>query len=238
MHDDVFLIMHEGWVGAARPRRTIEDKNRKLLETPDLVIGSGRKADKFKTDLILPMLIVARYFADEQAILDEFNAAAEEAARAVEEYTEEHAVEEDLLWAAVDDGKVTKALASARLKEAKREDADADEISALERVIALFNAESAAKKMAKNAQAALDIATLKKYGGLSEADVRVLVLDDKWKATVSSRVESVLTSLALDLVVRIQELGERYGKTLGSLEVELDELRDRVAGHLAEMGMG
>ena len=43
MHDDVFLIMNEGWVDAAKPRTTIEDKDRKLSETPDLVIGSGKK---------------------------------------------------------------------------------------------------------------------------------------------------------------------------------------------------
>jgi type I restriction enzyme M protein len=230
--------MHEGWVGAARPRRTIENKDRKLSETPDLVIGSGRKADRFKTDLIPPALIVARYFADEQAILDELNAGVEEAVRVVEEYTEEHAVEEGLLWAAADDGKVTKALASARLKEAKRGGVDADEIAALERAISLFNAESAAKKKAKDAQAALDVATLKKYGDLSAADIRVLVLNDKWKATVSRRVEGVLTALVLGLVARIQELGERYAETLGDIEVEFDELNDRVAGHLAEMGIG
>ncbi len=45
-------------------------------------------------DLIPPALIVARYFADEQAQVDELDAAAEEATRAVEEYVEEHAVEE------------------------------------------------------------------------------------------------------------------------------------------------
>jgi type I restriction enzyme M protein len=237
MHDDVFLIMHEGWVGAARPRRTIENKDRKLSETPDLVIGSGRKADKFKTDLIPPTLIVARYFADEQAHLDELNAAVEEAAQTVEEYTEEHAIEEGPLWAAADDGKVTKALAGARLKEAKRGDADADEIAALERLIWLFNAESAAKKKAKDAQAALDVATLKKYGDLSEVDVKVLVLDDKWKATVLGRVEGVLISLVLGLVGRIHELGERYGETIGDLEAEFEERSAKVVSHLAEMGV-
>ena len=39
MHDDVFLIMNDGWLDAAKPRKTIEDKDRKLSETPDLVIG-------------------------------------------------------------------------------------------------------------------------------------------------------------------------------------------------------
>ena len=62
MHDDVFLIMNDGWTGASKPRKTIEDKDRKLTETPDLVIGSGRSAAKYKMDLIPPSLIVARYF--------------------------------------------------------------------------------------------------------------------------------------------------------------------------------
>jgi type I restriction enzyme M protein len=238
MHDDVFLIMHEGWVGASRPRAAIEDKDRKLSETPDIVIGSGRKASKFKTDLIPPALIAARYFGDEQAELEALSVRAEEATQAVEEYAEEHAVEEGLLWEAVEDGKVTKASVVARLKEAKREGSDAAERAVLERALVLFNAESAAKRAAKEAQAALDVATLKKYGDLGEADVKALVLDDKWKGALSSGVEGVLNLLALDLVARTRELGERYGETLGSLEAELDGLTDRVDAHLAAMGVG
>jgi type I restriction enzyme M protein len=236
MHDDVFLIMHEGWVGAARPRSAIVDKDRKLSETPDLIIGSGKNADKFKTDLIPPALIVARWFAHEQARLDQLNVHVEEAAQAVEEYTDEHAVEEGLLWEALLDGKVTKALAAARLKQAKREGADAEEIAALKDAIALFDAESAAKKAAKKAQADLDLATLNKYGELSEDDVKELVLDDKWGATVSHRVDGELTSLVLDLVARLQVLGQRYGETLAHIEAELDDLNTRVREHLAEMG--
>jgi len=237
MHDDVFLVMREGWVGAAKPRMTIDDKDRKLSEDPDLVIGAGRKAERFKTDLIPPALIVARYFAGEQAEVDELDVRAEEATRAVEEYTGEHAVEGGLLWEASEDGKLTKALASARLKEAKREDSDPEEIVALEQAASLFKAESTAKAAAKEARAALDLATLNKYGDLTEADVKTLVLDDKWKATVSSRVESELTSLVLQLVARIQELGERYDETVADLEAEAEELGERLTAHLAEMGV-
>ena len=68
MHDDVFLVMHEGWVDSLRgPGPTIEDKDRKLSEEPDLVIGTGKHATKYKMDLVPPALIVARYFADERA---------------------------------------------------------------------------------------------------------------------------------------------------------------------------
>ncbi len=50
-----------GMVDAAKPRLAIEDKDRKLTEEPDLVIGSGKKATKYKMDLVPPALIVARY---------------------------------------------------------------------------------------------------------------------------------------------------------------------------------
>jgi type I restriction enzyme M protein len=237
MHDDVFLIMNEGWVDAARPRKTIEDKDRKLSETPDLVIGSGRSVTKYKMDLIPPTLIVARYFADEQAKIDDLTVVAEEASRAVEEYVEERAVEDGLLADAVDDGKITKKLASDRLKAAKYERSDPDEIKALEHLIRLYNAEAAAKKAVKAARAALDLATLKKYGALTETDAKALVLDDKWLATIASRLAGVVNFLTLALVDRIQELGERYADTVDTLDAELQVLEATVAGFLSKMGV-
>ncbi|WP_395705035.1 type I restriction-modification system subunit M [Rhodococcus ruber] len=237
IHDDVFLIMNDGWEGAATPRKTIEDKERKLSETPDLVVGSGRSASKYKMDLIPPALIVARYFADEQAAVDDLVAQVEEAARAVEEYIEEHAVEEGLLAEAMDDDKITKALAGARLKDAKREDADRDEVKALEHLIKLYNAEATAKKAAKDAQVELDLATLKKYGELGEDNIKQLVLDDKWQATIGSRIAGEVNALTLELVARIQELGERYAETMSTLDAELIELEAKVAGHLTTMGV-
>jgi type I restriction enzyme M protein len=237
MHDDIFLVMHEEWLEAAKPRLTIEDKDRKLSETPDILIGSGKNASKFKTDLIPPRLVVARYFADEQAELDVLAAGAEEATAAVEEEVDEHGVEGGLLWDAIDDGKLTKNLAAARLKAAKAEGSDPDEIEALERVIKLFTAEAASKKGVKEAQATLDVAALNQYGSLSVADVQALVLDAKWQAAVCSRVEEELTAMVLSLAARVQTLGDHYHQTLESLEAELAELSSRLATHLAAMGV-
>ena len=188
-------------------------------------------------DLIPPALIVARYFADEQAKLDELTATAEEASRAVEEYVEEQAVEEGLLAEAMDDDKITKTLATVRLKVAKQENFDLDEVKALEHLIKLYNAEGAAKKAVKDAQAALDLVTLKKYGDLTESDVKALVLDDKWHGTIAQRVGGEVNSLTLALVARIQELGERYAQTVAGLDEELQKLDAKVAAHLASMGV-
>ena len=237
MHDDVFLVMNDGWLGAAKPRKTIEDKDRKLSETPDLVLGSGRSAAKYKMDLIPPSLIVARYLADEQEAVDELAATAEEINRSLEEYLEEHAVEDGLIAGAMEEDKVSKALVVARLRTAKHEKSDPDEIKALEQAVKMYDAEASARKAVKDAQAALDLETLKKYGDLTEEDVKRLVLDDKWAATVVTRVVVVVEGLSRTLVARLRQLGERYAQTVGSLEAELEAVENRVRAHLVAMGI-
>ncbi|MFH5230822.1 type I restriction-modification system subunit M [Antrihabitans spumae] len=237
MHDDVFLIMNDGWQTAAAPRKTIEDKDRKITETPDLVVGSGRAASKYKMDLVPPALIIARYFAADQSTVDHLNAAAEETARGIEEYTEEHAVEDGLLEDAMDDGKISKVLVAARLKVAKREEATASEIRALQHLSGLYGDEATAKKSAKDAQVALDTKTLAKYGKLTESDIQQLVLDDKWHATVAAGIAGELQKLTHNLVGRIKQLGERYDSTLEDLETEVDQLSTKFAAHLADMGV-
>lgn len=235
MHDDAFLIMNDGWLEAAKPRKTIEDKDRKLSETPDLVIGTGRGAQKYKMDLIPPSLIMNRYSADEQVRVDVLNVAAEAAAATVVEFVEEHGGDEGLLSDAVSDkGKLTQAAAKDALREAKAADDD-ETAECAQAALELLQAEAIAKKEAKEAQAELDTATLKSYSDLAEAGVQSLVLDDKWAATIRNRVTSEVNALTLALVARIQQLGERYRSTLSELDAELQMLRHNVADALADM---
>lgn len=235
MNDDVFLVMNDGWLGAAKPRKAIDDKERNLTETPDLVIGSGRGAARYKMDLIPPALIVARYFPGEQAKVDELAAAAAEASRAVEEYIEEHSGEDGPLSEAMDGDKISRASVTDRLKKAKYEGTDPEEIAALQQLLKLYEAEAGAKRAVKEAQAELDLGTLKQYGKLTEDDVKILVLDDKWQATITARIASEAESLTLALVKRIQILGDRYAYTIAVLDAELEALEARVIGHLDAM---
>ena len=237
MHDDVFLIMNNGWIEAAKPRKTIDDKERKLSENPDLIVGSGRNTTKYKMDLIPPALVVSLYFAEDQAEVDKLNAAAEEASRAVEEHVEEHAIEDGLLAEAMEDGKISKVLASERLKVARHERVDPQEIKTLQYLINLYNDEVVAKKTAKEAQAALDLATLKKYDDLTLPEIKKLLLDNKWHATIADRIARVVNSLTLALVSRIQQLGERYAETVGRIDANIADIDARVSKHLANMGV-
>ncbi|MEA2433886.1 MAG: type restriction enzyme protein [Actinomycetota bacterium] len=241
MHDDVFLIMSDGWVGAAgpRPARILGyDKNKKArFEDCHIQFGTGPKAERYVMDLIPPSLVVSRYLADDQANVERLSAVAEEATRAREEYAEEHAVEGGLLWDALDDkDKITKKSASTAIREARATDDDGA-VEALTKVLQLLKKEEAAKKAAKDAQTALDLETLKKYGNLAESDAQSLVLDNKWHATIAARISSEVNSLTLWMVARIQQLGDRYAETVGSLDTELDRLEAAVARHLADMGV-
>ncbi len=65
----------------------------------------------------------------------------------------------------------------------------------------------------------------------------MLVLDNKWQKTIARRVEGEADALTLDLVTRIQQLGERYASTLAELDSELAKLESQVMRHLSDMGV-
>ena len=103
-------------------------------------------------------------------------------------------------------------------------------------MLGLYNNEAVARKAVKDARSALDLATLRKYGDLTTPEIKVLVLDDKWHATVAEQIASEFAALTQGLVARIQELGERYAQTADLLDSEVKTLTIKVADHLAEMG--
>jgi type I restriction enzyme M protein len=61
----------------------------------------------------------------------DLDVAADAASTEVEEYTEEHAAEDGLLWEAVDGNKVGKKSATGRLKEAKKGSLGIDVVSVM-----------------------------------------------------------------------------------------------------------
>ena len=234
MQDDVYLIVADGWVEAAKPRGIIEDKERKLKETPDLTIG--RK--KYKMDLIPPAFVVARYFAAEHTALERFQAEQDTAARELEAFVEEHTGEEGLLAdAANDKGKVTKAGVKDRLKTIQHELESGEERDALMRCLALIEAESSTGKAVKDAQAKLDQRVLARYATLTETEIKTLVVEDKWLATIREAVEGEMQRLTQQLAGRAKELEERYARPLPELEQEVEAFGAKVEGHLKRMGL-
>ncbi|KAB1085074.1 type I restriction-modification system subunit M [Neorhizobium galegae] len=103
MQDDCYLIAADGW--KAQTYRVIE-KDKK-----------GKEKDRgWDCDLVPKPLIVARYFADEQAAIDEMTTDLESVVASITELEEEHGGE-DGAFAELE--KVNKANVAARLKEVK-----------------------------------------------------------------------------------------------------------------------
>ena len=240
MQDDVYLIAAVGWVEAARPRGVVEDKERKIKETPDLTITRR----KYKMDLIPPALVVARYFAAEQAHVVDLQATREAAARDLEEFVEEHSSsgggEEGLLADVIDDkGSVTKASVLARLKAIRADDAaeSAEEYDALTRCLDLIEAESKAASAVNEARAALDYKVLARYAVLTEAGTKTLAVEDKWFADIRTAIEHEVQGLTRQLAGRVKGLDERYVRPVRELERDAEEYSARVERHLTRMGL-
>ncbi|PRY73217.1 type I restriction-modification system subunit M [Halomonas ventosae] len=242
MQDDVHLIAVEGWQAAARPRGVIHNKERKIKEEPDLTVGSGRSAKKYKLDLIPPGRVIARYFRDEQARLDALQADQETASRELEAFIEELSStdggEEDLLSEVKNDkGTVTKAEIPKRLKALKGEPDSDEEIAALKQCKKLMDTEADTKKAVKDAQADLDQAVLARYFGLTDDEIKQLTVDDKWLADIRAAIESEVERITNELAGRVRELEERYEAPLPAIEQEVETLAAKVTGHLEKMGV-
>lgn len=233
MQDDTYVLAQDGWAAGKVIRELAKNADGKFSETPDITLGRR----KLKAELIPPALIVARFFAAEQAALEALEAKAEDATRAVEELDEEHGSEDGLLFEAkTDKGKLTAKSVKDRARDI-RTDKDADEERAvLKTCLALIEAEAAAAKAVKEAQAELDAVVVAQYAKLTEAEVKVLLVEDKWLAHVRGDVLAEVDRVSQALAGRIKMLAERYASPLPKLAEDLDVLSARVAAHLKLMG--
>ena len=230
MQDDVYVLVQDGWSVGKVLRELVAKKGEKLKETPDLVIGKA----KYKAELIPPTLIVARYFADEQAKVDALQSKLDSASQELETYLEENGGDDGLLNDAVNDkDKVTKATVTTRLKVAT----NADEKAALKHAKKLFDCEADAKKALKEAQDALDLAVFKQYSKLSIDGIKSLIVDDKWLATLESNLIAEIERITQQLANRVKELEERYSEPLPMIMQSVTSLSDKVASHLKAMGL-
>ena len=236
MQDDVYLVVSDGWIDASRPRGVIEDKDRKIREAPDLTIGRL----KYKMDLIPPALMVARYFVREQAVIDELRRRHEGAAGELAAFVDEHTGEGALLEGIPNDrGKVTRGALQGRLDDIQDQDdpESEEERDALARCMALLEDESALAKTVRTTQAVLDERVLDHYSALTEPEIKTLVIEDKWLASIRTAIEDELQRVTQRLAGRVRVLEERYARPLPKLEEDVEVFGAKVEGHLKRMGL-
>jgi type I restriction enzyme M protein len=220
MQDDCFLISSDGW--KAETARVIE-KDKK-----------GKEKDKgWICDLIPRPLIIARYFATEQANIDETAVELETATAKLAELEEEHGGDEGTFSELE---KVNKAEVTKRLKELKGDADIGDEAALLNEWLKLSECESDLKKRLKDAEAALDAKAYAQYPKLTEAEVKTLVVDDKWLSSLDASIHGEMDRISQALTQRVKELADRYEAPMPELANRVAELDAKVNCHLERMG--
>ncbi len=220
MQDDCYLIAADGW--KAETTRIVERDKK------------GKEKDKGWTcDLIPKPLIVARYFADDQAAIDQLAVELEGITARLAELEEENGGEEGAFG---DLDKVNKASVTARLKEIEGDDDTADEFAVLSDWLKLNGEEADLKKRVREAEAALDAEAYAKYPKLTEAEIKTLVVDDKWLAALDAAVHGEMDRVSQQLTQRVKELAERYETPLPQMVGRVTELEAKVNRHLQTMG--
>ena len=220
MKDDVYLIIEDGWKAKV-----------------DRIIVKGK--DKGWTCELIPKeLVINRYLSDQQTAMQEMESELESLQAKISEYEEENGGDEGILSDATNDkGKFTKSTVTQYMREIKGDPEEREAYKLLQEIRELFDKESDLKKEIKQVDTDLDAATLKQYGKLTEDEVRSLVIDDKWLASIQADIQSEIDSISQRLTSRIKELAERYEHTLTELDQEVSTLEDKVSAHLKKMGL-
>lgn len=220
MQDDCYLIADDGW--KAETTRIIE-KDKK-----------GKEKDKGWTcDLVPKSLIVARYFAKEQEAIDQLTTELESVTARLTELEEEHGGEEGA-FAELD--KVNKANVVARLKEIEGDKDAKDEAAVLSDWLRLNGEEADIKRRLKEAESALDAKAYAKYPALTEAEIKTLVVDDKWLAALDRDIHGEMDRVSQQLTQRVKELAERYEIPMPQMVSRVTDLEAKVSRHLIKMG--
>ena len=228
MQDDCYMISSGGWmVQLYTPQpasKKNDNKKEKKAATPDDIV----------CDLLPVPIVVDEYFADKRNLI----IAAEELlsqneaqlAELIEEQAENYLDEDNFL-----DGKMTDANIKKRIKVLNKK-ADAEELAVLQKYLDLKGDISLNKKLIKERKYDLLTALLVKYAALSEEDIKRLVIEKKWFASLGSRLDGEMQRISQQLTSKVSALAERYAQTLPEIDAEIADLEAKVAAHLKQMG--
>jgi type I restriction enzyme M protein len=227
MQDDCYLLVANGF--KVETRRII-GKNK-----------AGKQVDKgWICDLLPKEIVINRYFKTQQKEIENLEIAIESLASQIAEIEEENNVDEGV-FANLD--KISKTTVSAELKALKAElksDKNNQELlekqKIYEQYLKLCEEQNDLSKKLKEEGVKLDSDLLTKFKKLTEEEVKVLVVEDKWMATIEHTIKNEMQRISQSLNQRVKELAERYESTLPEILNSVKTQEEKVNTHLKNMG--
>ncbi|QPH92180.1 type I restriction-modification system subunit M [Campylobacter concisus] len=226
LSDDVYAIAQNGWL-SARDLTPVEKGDK---QTPNLILGSGRNAKKFVSEIIPPELVAKRYFTQ---ILDQISLLEAQISKKQDEFTNfvDEFGEDELSNVYDDKDKMT--LKS--LKEAIRQTSDKNEQEIYNKALQILTEQKELESTLKAATGELNQKVFDKFKTLDESEIKTLVVDDKWLSNLKEQILSTVERAVQEQITRISTLAARYDKTLDELTTRANDLSLRVKAHLDAM---
>tara|TARA_R110000803_G_scaffold162254_2_gene225915 strand:- start:1486 stop:4197 length:2712 start_codon:yes stop_codon:yes gene_type:complete len=110
------------------------------------------------------------------------------------------------------------------------------ELRVIARYLELTEQISDAKSKVKDAAADLDAKAYALYPKLTETEIKALVVDDKWLATIDTLIHGEMDRVSQTLTGRVRTLAERYENRMPELVEYVALLEVKVNKHLEKMG--
>jgi len=240
MQDDCYMVSNDGWtypeVKAVKRKETTDKKTKKTT-----VKESACMYDEIVCDLLPVNIVLSEYFTAETSaisdLLAKIDSKQSEMDELVEQYTEvftfsddneEEGEEKELNIKAAD---VKKAI-----KNAKSEGTSDADVKILKQWLSLSDEKDALNKDLKQKRNDLTDAVVAKYAALTEDEIKTLVVERKWLASIVSGCEALMQSVTHRISTDVTALTERYQDTMPELAQNVVDFENEVNGYLKEMG--
>ena len=230
MQDDCYMIANDGWT---YPEVRAFKKNSKGNDTACMY-------DEVVCDLVPVSLVLAEYFQKETSEISDLQSQVEQKQQAIDELVEQNT--DVFTFNDDDDTEGDKPLTvkavdvKKAVKNAKTNGTSDEELAILQQWLDLSVEKEALNKTLKQKRTELTSAVVDKYASLTEDEIKMLVVERKWLASIIGGCETLMQNVTHQIASDVTALAERYEVTLGATESQVKDLEQEVLQSLKEMG--
>ncbi|MBQ8805457.1 MAG: type I restriction-modification system subunit M [Bacteroidaceae bacterium] len=228
MQDDCYMIANDGWT---------------FPEVQATKSGKGDKKkaimyDEIVCDLVPVSIVLAEYFTAETNEIAELSSSIESLQQDLSDLVESNT---DVFRFNDDDEEdkpVNVKIADVKkaIKNAKADGTSKEDLEILKLWESTYTKKEGYVSQWKQKRIKLTDAVVAKYAALTEYEIKMLVVERKWLASVVGGCEALMQNVTHKIASDVTTLAERYEVTLGTTESKVNDLEQEVLRSLKEMG--
>ncbi len=231
MQDDVYVVCYDGYVAGRAISYDYVTKKKK--ENGQTVVVRTGKVKGYEGKLIPKGLLEAHYFGLEVKAMDLLRGKCGGITKRLSELVEENSGENGVFFEL---DSLKRQTAATRIKLIKNDPSAKGELDILKEYVGLLDQEANVKIELRRSEKALDEKLQEKYPLLPIDEIKQLLVEEKWFASIYDGINRIHSAVSHRLSRRLAELMERYEFTLQECQDEAAGYEAKVKSHLERMG--